>query len=81
MRLYDCKYLEDGMRHAPTMGHVGNWNLYTCYCPNCGSLSQGYQNTLGAVKMICRSCQAVVIRTRIGRRHHRLDIYAPEIVE
>mgnify|MGYP001695923935 CR=1 FL=1 len=28
MRLYDCKYLEDGMRHAPTMGHVGNWNLY-----------------------------------------------------
>ena len=43
-----------------------------------GNLLLGYQDRNGTVKMTCKSCQAAIVRRMMGRRHHRLDVYAPE---
>ena len=37
----------------------------------------GYEGKDGATRMTCDRCQTVMVSKRIGRRHDRIDIYAP----
>ena len=53
------------------------WYPFSWYCPNCGDLTRGYKNKEGTIKVECGSCHAVMVRTFKGRRHNRIDIYAP----
>ena len=54
------------------------WKPFSWYCPNCGVLSTGYEDASETVKAECRRCHAVVVRRCMGRRHNRIDIYAPK---
>ena len=48
------------------------------HCPNCGALVQGIKNGDGIAKGECRSCGSSMVRKFMGRRHDRIDVYAPK---
>lgn len=54
------------------------WRPYRCYCPNCSTLVVGYKNELGTCRISCPVCEVKIVRKPMGRRHDRIDIYAPE---
>ncbi len=51
---------------------------YYWYCPNCGTMSRGYHDTAGRIKIECPKCHAVTLQRVMGRRHTRLDVYPPD---
>lgn len=53
------------------------WRSRKLYCPNCLHLVIGYEDKDGATRMTCDRCQTVMVSKRMGRRHDRIDIYAP----
>ncbi len=53
------------------------WTLMPMYCPNCGKLNHGYRNDEGKIKYECNRCKVVFVRVQKGRRHDRIDVYAP----
>ena len=53
------------------------WRSRKIYCPNCRHLVIGYEGKDGATRMTCDRCQTVMVSKRMGRRHDRIDIYAP----
>ncbi len=61
--------------HMPKEGL--EWQLRRTYCPNCRCLSVGFEDKDGRTKMTCGSCGAIMVRKKMGRRHDRIDIYAP----
>lgn len=48
------------------------------YCSNCGELLYGYRNDEGKIKYECKRCGTVAVRVQKGRRHDKIDLYAPE---
>ena len=48
------------------------------YCSNCGELLYGYRNDEGKIKYECKRCGTVTVRIQKGRRHNKIDLYAPE---
>ena len=46
-------------------------------CNNCESKQIGYPDENGKVKIHCKKCGATTHYKIIGRRHIRLDVYAP----
>ena len=59
------------------MQNYDTWQSFSWHCPNCGEISAGYKNASGTVKVECAKCHAVMVRRIMGRRHDRIDIYAP----
>lgn len=53
------------------------WTPFSWYCPNCGILVTGYKNAQGTVKLECKHCHAVMVRTFKSRRKDTIDLYAP----
>lgn len=45
---------------------------------NCGALLYGYRNDEGKIKYECKRCGTVAVRVQKGRRHDKIDLYAPE---
>lgn len=60
------------------MQELTNWRPFSWHCPNCGEISVGYQNAQSTIKVECRCCHTVMVRKVMGRRHDRIDIYAPK---
>lgn len=60
------------------MQEIRNWRPFSWHCPNCGEISIGYENAQGTIKVECGQCHAVMVRKVMGRRHDRIDIYAPK---
>lgn len=54
-----------------------SWRSKQIYCPNCRKLVTGYEGKDGITRMTCDQCGAVMIRKVMGRRHERIDVYAP----
>ena len=52
-----------------------NWQSYTWHCVNCASVVTGHKNAKDQVKVMCKTCQTVMIKTLLGRRHYRVDVY------
>ena len=46
-------------------------------CHNCETKHIGYPDENGLVKMHCKKCGATTHYKVLGRRHIRLDVYAP----
>ena len=53
------------------------WRSRKIYCPNCCHLVIGYEDKDGMTKMACDKCGTVRVSKSMGRRHDRIDIYAP----
>lgn len=53
-----------------------NWTTIPMFCPNCGQLNYGYQNTEKKIKYECTRCGVVLVRTTKGRRHDTIEMYA-----
>lgn len=53
------------------------WTTASLYCPNCGKKFWAHVPASGKIKSACASCFAVVVKTKIGRRHTQLDVYVP----
>ena len=51
---------------------------FSWYCPNCGTQLIGFKNAEGMIKVECKRCLAVSVRKVMGRRHNRIDVYAPK---
>lgn len=49
------------------------------YCPNCGNLNYGTENSSGKIRYKCKCCRLVMIRFPKGRRHDVVEIYDEEI--
>ena len=54
------------------------WTTVPMYCPNCGTINNGYSNSEGKIKYECPRCGLVMVRTYKNRRHDLLDITIPE---
>lgn len=54
------------------------WTAMPMYCANCGSLQYGFKNDEGKIKYECQTCGTVAVRVQKGRRHDKIDLYAPE---
>jgi len=54
------------------------WIPFTWHCPNCGAKVTGYKNEKGTIKVECRRCYVVMVRSFKGRRHDTIDLYAPK---
>lgn len=54
-----------------------SWRLKQIFCPNCRHLVNGYEDKNGITRMTCDQCGAVIIRKAMGRRHDRIELYAP----
>ena len=55
-----------------------NWTPIPMYYSNCGALLYGYRNDEGKIKYECKRCGTVAVRVQKGRRHDKIDLYAPE---
>lgn len=53
------------------------WQAKRMYCPNCRHLIVGFMDEDGMTKITCVSCGSTMVRKTMGRRHDRIDIYAP----
>lgn len=58
--------------------HSEAWTPFSWHCPHCGNLTQAHMSANGTMKTKCASCCTVLVRRKIGRRHIRLDVYAPK---
>jgi len=47
-------------------------------CNNCKNTVIGIRDTNGLTKIRCPRCGTVTVFSLMGRRHVRLDIYAPQ---
>lgn len=47
-------------------------------CPNCHEINHGLEDRDGIVRITCKCCKSVMVQKRMGRRHNRIDVYAPE---
>jgi len=47
-------------------------------CPNCHEINHGLEDREGIVRITCKRCKSVMVQKRMGRRHNRIDVYAPE---
>ena len=56
----------------------GKKGVIPMYCSNCGALLYGYRNDEGKIKYECKRCGTVAVRVQKGRRHDKIDLYAPE---
>jgi predicted RNA-binding Zn-ribbon protein involved in translation (DUF1610 family) len=54
------------------------WTTVPMYCPNCGTINDGYRNSEGKIKYECPRCGLVMVRTYKNRRHDLLEITIPE---
>ena len=54
------------------------WRPLSWYCPNCASQLYGYEDASGMTKAECRKCHSISVRKVMGRRHNRIEIYAPK---
>lgn len=58
--------------------HSEAWTPFSWHCPHCGNLAQAHMSASGTMKAKCASCCTVLVRRKMGRRHIRLDVYAPK---
>lgn len=65
-------------KEGERMQEKETWRPFSWHCPNCGEISVGYQNASGTIRLECGKCHAVMVRRIMGRRHDRIDIYAPK---
>ncbi len=47
-------------------------------CNNCFHLTMGYSDETGTIKYQCSRCGTITVSRPMGRRHIRLDVYAPK---
>ncbi len=52
-------------------------SLTVMYCVNCAEKVVGCRDKDGRAKIICHRCGAQYVSKRMGRRHDRIDVYAP----
>ena len=50
----------------------------TFHCEHCGNVLSSYEDENGIQKITCDVCKTRYVRKKIGRRHMRAEIYAPE---
>jgi len=55
-----------------------NWKPVSWYCPNCGTLQQGWQGEDGVTKAECLKCHTVMVRKCKKGALDVLKLYAPD---
>ncbi len=55
-----------------------DWRIYSWYCPNCNTEVSGIKDKKNQIKAECPVCGVEMVRTKIGRRHLKIDIYTPQ---
>ena len=58
-----------------------DWTIYSWYCSNCKNKVAGLMNKNNQIKVKCDMCGAVMIRTKVSRRHDVIEIFAPQDIE
>ncbi len=48
------------------------------HCLSCGELVLGTKSDDGVAKGVCGKCGTCMVRKYMGRRHDRVEIYAPK---
>jgi hypothetical protein len=54
------------------------WRALSWFCPNCAERLIGFTDARGFTRAECRKCHSVSVRKVMGRRHNRIEIYAPK---
>ncbi len=54
-----------------------SWKPVIWHCISCGAIVRGNRNSKGLVEVECGTCGSVMISKPIGRRHNRIEVYAP----
>lgn len=48
------------------------------FCNNCGNVVTGVRDESGAMKVQCSRCGTLIVSRIVGRRHVRMDVFAPQ---
>ncbi len=54
------------------------WTPTQWHCLGCGSLVTGFTNARGDIKVECKVCKMVMVRTVKGQRHSTVETYTPK---
>lgn len=54
------------------------WIPFSWFCVNCGAIVTGYKNSKGDIKVECKECNTVMVRTLKTPKHNTIDIYVSE---
>lgn len=74
---YGCPYVQEDCDVQEPSDNLVIYG-HQMYCSNCGELLYGYRNDEGKIKYECKRCGTVAVRVQKGRRHDKIDLYAPE---
>lgn len=59
------------------MAITQDWKPFSWHCVNCGTIVIGYKNSKGDIKVECKHCHSVMVRTIKTPRHDLINVYAP----
>ena len=54
------------------------WTAVQMYCPNCGTLSTGYQDESRKHRFQCKYCGVAMVRSYKNRRHDLIEVTLPK---
>ena len=54
------------------------WATVQMYCPNCGTLNVGYEDSNGKHRFQCKRCAVVMVRSYKNRRHDLIELTVPQ---
>lgn len=74
------------MKNERMRGERGNWHMRAgayyareaFVVPTAMKINHGLEDREGIVRVTCKRCKSVMVQKRMGRRHNRIDVYAPE---
>lgn len=56
---------------------INAWMVIQMYCPNCGTLNNGYQDQDGKHHFQCGKCGVAMVRYYKNRRHDLIEVTIP----
>lgn len=59
------------------MSMTDEWVPFSWHCVNCGNIVTGYKNSRGDIKVECKKCRTVMVRTLKNRKQDNITVYAP----
>ena len=55
-----------------------DWVPFSWHCVNCGNIVTGYKNGRGDIKVECRQCHTIMMRTFRTAKSDIIKVYAPK---
>ena len=59
------------------MQMIEEWVPFQWHCVNCGDIVTGFRNSKGDIKVECKRCHTVMVRSIRNKKRDTFEVYAP----